>query len=172
MSYDPNKDLAPVFFYVKSPFVLVVKSGGADEFGAELIKYAKERDPDDLQHAGRRLLAASVDGIHGATSGPQVHPVPYRSSPQAIGDIAAGDIDVGFAEAGRLAVDPRRQAARARRLVLDAPADVADVPPFAEAAGMPDFEAVSWHILSRRGPRRRSIDRLHREMRVIMRHPK
>ena len=47
-----------------------------------------------------------------------------------------------------------------------------DVPPFAEAANAPDFEAVSWHILFAPAATPKPIvERLHKEMRKIMADP-
>jgi tripartite-type tricarboxylate transporter receptor subunit TctC len=48
-------------------------------------------------------------------------------------------------------------------------ATVPDVPPFAEAANAPDFEAVSWHVLFAPSATPKDIvERLHREMTTIM----
>jgi tripartite-type tricarboxylate transporter receptor subunit TctC len=47
-----------------------------------------------------------------------------------------------------------------------------DVPPFSEASGATDFEAVSWHVLLAPGATPKAIiDRLHREMNKIMSAP-
>ena len=44
-----------------------------------------------------------------------------------------------------------------------------DVPSFAEASGIADFEAVSWHMLFARSQRPKEIvDRLHTEMTRII----
>jgi tripartite-type tricarboxylate transporter receptor subunit TctC len=46
------------------------------------------------------------------------------------------------------------------------------VPPFAEAANSPDFEAVSWHVLLAPAATPRDIvDRLHEEMKRILAAP-
>jgi len=46
------------------------------------------------------------------------------------------------------------------------------VPPFGEAAGAPDFEAVSWHILlAPVATPKEIVERLHQEMRRIMSAP-
>ena len=46
------------------------------------------------------------------------------------------------------------------------------VPPFAEAAGAPDWEAVSWHgLMAPTGTPKEIIDRLHGEMKRIMGTP-
>ncbi len=47
-----------------------------------------------------------------------------------------------------------------------------DVPPLAEAIGIADFEAVSWHVIfARRGTPGEVVDRLHGEMQRIMAMP-
>ena len=47
-----------------------------------------------------------------------------------------------------------------------------DVPPFAEAANAPDFEAVSWHMLFAPAATPKPIvEKLHAEMDKIMRDP-
>jgi putative tricarboxylic transport membrane protein len=174
MSYDPNKDLAPIFLYVKSPFVLVVNPALPIKSVPELITYAKDRTTPmsystpgagSSHHLGTEFMAQRF--------GLKFTHVPYRNSPQAIADIAAGHVDFGFAEAG--ASLPVIRDGKVRALAassLTRLPTLPEVPPFAEAAGTPDFEAVSWHILFAPGATPKEIiDRLHQEMRVIMSAP-
>ena len=83
--------------------------------------------------------------------------VPYRTTGQSVTDLAAGHVALGFVEAG--ASIPLIKEGKLRALAVSASARLPllpDVPPFSEAAGAPDFEAVSWHILLAPGsPRRR-----------------
>ena len=159
---------------MKSPFVLVVNPALPINSVPELIKYAKDSatpmtystpGAGSSQHLSMEYMAQRFDL--------KFTHVPYRSSPQAIGDIAAGHINVGFAEAGAslpLIRDGKLRALAASSLTRLP--TLPDVPPFAEAAGMPDFEAVSWHILfAPAATPKEIIDRLHREMRVIMSAP-
>jgi tripartite-type tricarboxylate transporter receptor subunit TctC len=99
--------------------------------------------------------------------------VPYRSTPQSISDIAAGHVDVGFAEAG--ASLPLIRDGKLRAIAVSSSArlpTLPDVPPFGEAAGAPDFEAVSWHaLLGPAGTPKEIVDRLHNEMNRIMSAP-
>ncbi len=174
MSYDPNKDLSPVFFYVKSPFILVVNPALPIQSVPELIKYSRESanplsystpGAGSSQHLSMEFMAQrfALKFTH----------VPYRSSPQAIADIAAGHVNVGFAEAGAslpLIRDGKLRALAASSLTRLP--TLPEVPPFAEAAEAADFEAVSWHILfAPAATPKEIIDRLHREMRVIMSAP-
>jgi tripartite-type tricarboxylate transporter receptor subunit TctC len=99
--------------------------------------------------------------------------VPYRATPQSIQDIAAGHIAMGFAEAG--ASIPLIKEGKLRALAVSSLTRLPllpDVPPFAEAANAPGFEAVSWHMLLAPGKTPRDIvDRLHADMKRVMADP-
>ncbi len=174
LNYDPDKDLAPIYFYVKSPFVLVVNPALPIKSVPELIKYAKESaspmsystpGAGSSQHLSMEFMAQRF--------GLKITHVPYRSSPQSIADIAAGHVNLGFAEAG--ASLPLIREGKLRALAVSSSLrlpTLPEVPPFAEAAGAPDFEAVSWHILfAPAATPKEIIERLHQEMRRIMSAP-
>jgi putative tricarboxylic transport membrane protein len=174
MNYDPDKDFSPVYFYVKSPFVLVVNPALPINSVPELIKYAKDSatpmsystpGAGTSQHLSMEFMAQRF--------GLKMTHVPYRSSPQSIADIAAGHVNLGFAEAG--ASLPLIREGKLRALAASSSVrlpTLPDVPPFGEAAGAPDFEAVSWHILfAPAGTPKEVIDRLHQEMKRIMSAP-
>jgi putative tricarboxylic transport membrane protein len=174
MTYDPDKDFAPVYFYVKSPFVLVVNPALPIESVPELIKHAKDSatpmsystpGAGTSQHLSMEFMAQRF--------GLKMTHVPYRSSPQSIADIAAGHVDLGFAEAG--ASLPLIREGKLRALAASSSVrlpTLPEVPPFGEAAGAPDFEAVSWHILlAPAATPKEIVERLHQEMRRIMSAP-
>jgi tripartite-type tricarboxylate transporter receptor subunit TctC len=174
MTYDPDKDFAPVYFYVKSPFVLVVNPALPIESVPELIKHAKDSatpmsystpGAGTSQHLSMEFMAQRF--------GLKMTHVPYRSSPQSIADIAAGHVDLGFAEAG--ASLPLIREGKLRALAASSSVrlpTLLEVPPFGEAAGAPDFEAVSWHILlAPAATPKEIVERLHQEMRRIMSAP-
>ena len=99
--------------------------------------------------------------------------VPYRNTPQSIADIAAGHVQLGFAEAG--ASLPLIKDGKLRALAVSSSTrlpTLPDIPPFAEAANAPDFEAVSWHMLyAPAATPKEIVDKLHREMSRIMTAP-
>ena len=105
--------------------------------------------------------------------GLEITHVPYRSTPQSIQDIAAGHIALGWAEAG--ASIPLIKDGKLRALAVSSTTRLPllpDVPPLAEAAPAPGFEAVSWHMLLAPAKTPREIvDRLHDEMKKIMADP-
>jgi tripartite-type tricarboxylate transporter receptor subunit TctC len=99
--------------------------------------------------------------------------VPYRNTGQSVSDLAAGHVAAGFVEAG--ASIPLIKDGRLRALAVSASSRLPllpDVPPFSEAAGAADYEAVSWHVLLAPAKTPRPIvDRLHAEMNKIMSDP-
>jgi len=174
LPYDPIKDLIPVALYLQSPFVLVVDPALPVQSVSELIKYAKER-PGKLSYsssgtAGAPHLAAEM--LKQRFGLELVH-VPYKNTAQSITDIVAGHVQLAFAEAGasqRLIKDGKLRALAVSSLGRFS--TLPDVPPLAEAAAAPDFEAVSWHVLlARAGTPRDILQRLHDEMKRVMRLP-
>jgi len=99
--------------------------------------------------------------------------VPYRNSPQSIADVAAGHVTASVAEAG--ASLPLIKDGKLRALAVTSAtrfATLPDVPPLAEAVGVPDLEAVSWHVIfARHDTPREIVDRLNGEMKRIMAAP-
>jgi tripartite-type tricarboxylate transporter receptor subunit TctC len=179
INYNPVKDFVPISFYVKSPMILVVNPDLPAKNVPELIKLAKE----SLAKQGGKPLTYSSPGAGVAQHlsmeymkkrfGLDITHVPYKNTPQSITDIAAGHVNLGFAEAG--ASLPLIRDGKLRALAVSANSRIPslpDVPPFSEAASAPDFEAVSWHMLfAPAGTPQPIVDRLHTEMKKIMADP-
>ena len=171
--FNPLTDFVPISHYVKSPFVLIVTPSLPVKSTKELITYVKE-------HPG---LSYSTSGVGGAPHltgellkqrfGFDMAHVPYRNSPQSIADVAAGHIAASIAEAG--ASLPLIKDGKLRALAVTSATrfpTLPEVPTLAEAVGMPDLEAVSWHVLfARHDTPRAIVDRLHDEMARIMAPP-
>ncbi len=174
VTYDPDRDFIPVSLYVKSPFILVVNPDVPAKSIPELIKYLKDNQ-------GKLSYSSPGAGVAQHLSmeymknqfGLEITHVPYRSTPQSIQDIAAGHIPLGWAEAG--ASLPLIKDGKLRALAVSSTTRLPllpDVPPLAEAAPAPGFEAVSWHMLLAPAKTPREIvDRLHDEMKRIMADP-
>ena len=99
--------------------------------------------------------------------------VPYKNSPQSIVDVAAGHVQLAFAEAGasqRLIQDRRLRALAVSSLTRLS--TLPEVPTMAEASGRAAFEAVSWHaLLAPSGTPGAIVSRLHGEMTRIVKTP-
>jgi tripartite-type tricarboxylate transporter receptor subunit TctC len=96
--------------------------------------------------------------------------VPYRNTGQSLADIVAGHVKMSFAEAG--ATLPLIRDGKLRVLAVSASTRVPtlpEVPTFAEAASVPDFEVVSWHMLFAPSATPRDVVlRLNKDMNAIM----
>jgi tripartite-type tricarboxylate transporter receptor subunit TctC len=174
VNYDPDKDLAPIHFYVKSPFVLIVNPALPIHSVPELIKYAKESAaPMTYSSPGAGLLQHLAIEFMAQRFGLKMTHVPYRNSPQSITDIAGGHVQLGFAEAG-LSL-PLIRDGKVRALAVSSSTRLPTLPevaPFGEAASAPDFEAVSWHMLfAPAATPKEIVARLHQEMQRIMSAP-
>jgi tripartite-type tricarboxylate transporter receptor subunit TctC len=174
VTYDPERDFVPISLYVKSPFILVVNPDLPAKSVPELIAYVK-------QNQGKLSYSSPGAGVAQHLSmeymknqfGLEITHVPYRATPQSIQDIAAGHVVMGWAEAG--ASIPLIKEGKLRALAVSSATRLPllpDVPPFAEAAPAPGFEAVSWHMLLAPAKTPRDIvDRLHAEMKRALADP-
>jgi tripartite-type tricarboxylate transporter receptor subunit TctC len=174
INYDPNRDFIPISLYVKSPFILVTNPALPVRTVPELLKFAKQSNPPlnyasvgagGLQHLSMEFTKARF--------GLEMTHVPYRSTGQSVTDLAAGHVALGFVEAG--ASIPLIKDGRLRALAVSSSTRLPllpDVPPFSEASGAADYEAVSWHVLLAPAKTPKEIvDRLHDEMKKIMSDP-
>jgi tripartite-type tricarboxylate transporter receptor subunit TctC len=173
INYNPA-DFVPIAYYVKSPFILILDPKLPPKTMPEFIKYAKEIKPP------LTYTTLGAGGIQHLTMeyakqrlGFDATQLAYKNTGQAVSDIAAGHASMGFSEAGAslpLIKDGRLRAlgvSSSNRLPL-----LPDVPPVAEAANVPDFETISWHVLLAPAKTPKDIvDRLHAEMKKIMSDP-
>jgi tripartite-type tricarboxylate transporter receptor subunit TctC len=174
LNYDPVNDFVPISLYVKSPFILVVNPQIPVNSVPELIKHIKDsKTPLTYSSPGAGTALHLSAEYMKQRFGVDITHVPYKSSPQAVADIAAGHVAMAFAEAG--ASLPLIKDGKLRALAVSAQSrlpSLPEVPPFAEAANAPDFEAVSWHVLlAPAATPKEIVQRLHTEMKAIMSNP-
>jgi tripartite-type tricarboxylate transporter receptor subunit TctC len=151
MPYDPRKDLTPLALTVRTPFVLVVNPELPVHSVADLVKLAREK-PGQLSFGApgpatfHRLSAELFKNQFGLNF---IY-VPYKGTVPAVNDLAGGHIHFMFAD-----IPPALALIRAGRLrplgvtpAQRVPA-LSEVPPLAEA-GIPGFDATSWHTIATR----------------------
>jgi tripartite-type tricarboxylate transporter receptor subunit TctC len=174
INYNPETDFTPISLYVKSPLILVVNPNLPPKTAREFIAYAKQAKPPlsyvtvgagGFQHISMEFAKQRF--------GFEATHVPYRNTGQSVADLIAGHVHTGFVEAG--ASIPSIKEGKLRALAVSSATRLPllpEVPPFSEAAGAPDFEAVSWHALMVPSKTPKEIaDRLHAEMKRIMGDP-
>jgi tripartite-type tricarboxylate transporter receptor subunit TctC len=174
VNYDPANDFVPIALYAKSPSVLLVHPSVPAKSLRELVEYAKVSNPTleysspgigSPHHLTMELLKKhfEMDLVH----------VPYRSSTQAMIDMIAGHVKIGFGEVA--ASLPLVQAGQLRALVVSTSQrlpSMPDTPTIAEAADLPGFETVSWHMMFAPGGTPAAIiELLHNEMLRITSSP-
>jgi tripartite-type tricarboxylate transporter receptor subunit TctC len=174
MNYNPEADFTPISLYVKSPLILVVNPNIPAKDVKEYIAYAKQaKPPMDYVSVGAGGFQHIAMEFAKQRFGFEANHVPYRNTGQSVTDIIAGHVQTGFVEAG--ASIPAIKDGKLRALAVSSATRLPllpEVPPFAEAAGAPDFEAVSWHALMVPSKTPKDIvDRLHAEMKKIMSDP-
>jgi tripartite-type tricarboxylate transporter receptor subunit TctC len=174
MNYNPETDFTPICLYVKSPLILVVNPKLPVNNVKEFIAYAKKANPP-LKYASVGAGAFQHISMEFAKQrfGFEATHVPYRQTGQSVADLIAGHIDTGFVEAGASIPAIRDGKLRALAVSSTTPLPLLpEVPPFSQASGAADFEAVSWHALMVPSKTPKDIvDRLHAEMKKIMGDP-
>ena len=167
LNYDAEKDFVPLALYAKSPFVLVINPAFGAGTMKEFIKKAQDSaNPVTYATTGAGTLQYLTMETLKRDHNFQASHVPYRSPPQIVTDVVGGHITSSISETGAalsLIVEGKLKALGITAATPH-PA-LPQVPPMAEAMGLPGFEAVSWHVLMAPAATPRPIvERLHGEM--------
>jgi len=173
LPYQPLKDLVPVALLSASPFFLVVGSRAPVKSVTELVALAKQKPnelnygssgPDSMHHLSTELFLSMT--------GTQMTHVPYKSTPQAMNDLLAGQIQVLFGDS--TSIVPLIQQGQVRALAVSTSyrADaVPEVPTVAEA-GVAGFDTASWQMIVAPAKTPRDVVMLlNREVRAIFSDP-
>ncbi|MBL8673353.1 MAG: tripartite tricarboxylate transporter substrate binding protein, partial [Rhodospirillales bacterium] len=142
LSYDPAKDFAPIARVVMGVNCLVVNPGLPVKTTAELIAYAKA-NPGKLNYAeasaSQRLSAEQFNQLAGV----KIERVPYKASPQALGDVVAGQVQIMFPDLPQALAQVQAGKVRALGVTGAKRTGIApDIPALAEA--VPGYELVYW----------------------------
>jgi tripartite-type tricarboxylate transporter receptor subunit TctC len=146
MSYDPQKDLAPITNMLRVPLVLAVHPSVPAKNLQELIAYIKAQDGKAQwasagngtpQHMTGELFrtTAKLDMIH----------VPYKGSAPAITDLIGGHVPMMFDTT--IAIMPHIKAGKVKAIAVSGvqrSPQLPDVPTFAEG-GLPGVESYGWY---------------------------
>lgn len=97
LPYDPVKDLMPVVRFGLLPFVLLVNPSVPVKTVPELIDYAK-KNPGKLAYATPNSATLVGMETFKRAAGVDILQVPYKSSPQAMLDLVAGQVQVLIAD--------------------------------------------------------------------------
>jgi tripartite-type tricarboxylate transporter receptor subunit TctC len=169
LPYNPATDITPIIHHAYSPFILVGNPSLPVASVADLIKLAKAK-PGRLSYgsAGPGTAHHLFAEMFRTQTGITVTHVPYKSTLQPLGDVAAGHMHFMFTD-----LPPAQgliKEGKVRALGLSSKVRLAaapEIPPLTEA-GVPGFEALSWHmIVGPAGTPVHVVNKLHSELKAI-----
>lgn len=173
LPFDAVRDFRPIGTIASVPNILVVHPSVPAASVAELVALAKAK-PGQLNfasfgngtsnHLSGELLKseAGIDVVH----------IPYKSAPQAVADLVAGQVAFAFVNAP-LAL-PQVKAGKLRALAVTGARRSPNVPgvPTMIEAGMPGFVVESWYgLMAPAGTPDEIVQRLHREIVAALQRP-
>lgn len=172
LPYDPVRDFVPVALYTKVPFVLVVNPSLPINNVAELVRYSKGGGKLSYASTGTGAVPHLATELLKSALGIEMTHVPYRGAPPALTDVVAGHVQATFADPSL--TPPLLKDGKVRALGVSSLSRIGimpDLPPLAEA-GVPGFEAVSWHmVVAPAGTPPEAVEKLHAAFKAVGKLP-
>jgi tripartite-type tricarboxylate transporter receptor subunit TctC len=172
LPYDPDKQLVPVAFIGKAPFMLSVHPSVPASTLGELIAYLKA-NPGKLAIAteGPRSLGGMMTEYFMAVSGTQMVHVPHNGAAAGLTATMAGQTQVTLQSA--TATTPHARAGKLRPIAVTSGNPVPgfeNVPPLKATFG--DFEYVGWYMLyAPAGTPAEIVQRVNRDFDRVLKDP-
>lgn len=169
--YDSLKDFAPVSLIAAAPFALVTHPSFPASNAKEFVALVRANpDKYTFSSSGTGATAHLFSELFNSMAQLKARHVPYKGSAPAITDLIGGQIDytietvaalVSHVKSGRLKVYGVTTARRS--------GSMPDVPPLAEAAGIPGYDAAAWiGYVAPAGTPREVVSRLSAEVQKAM----
>jgi tripartite-type tricarboxylate transporter receptor subunit TctC len=166
LPYDPVKDFEPITLVARLPNVLIVNGQLGVNSVADLVALLR-KDP------GKRTFASSGAGtsthlageLFGDLIGVKLTHVPYKGTPPAMTDVAAGLVPFMFDQL--TAALPLVQSGKLRLLAVTTSKRISQAPelPTMVEAGVPGFEMSSWQaVFAPKGTPKPIVQRLNTEI--------
>jgi tripartite-type tricarboxylate transporter receptor subunit TctC len=173
LSYDAEKDFAPICIVVNTPLILVVRPQSGIKSVSELIALAKAQ-PGKLFYGSVGIGAAShvASELFNIMAGTKFQHVPYKgSAPASLGAIA-GEVTMYFGTGPEMTTHIKSGALRAIAISTSARSPAApDLPTVAES-GLPGFAVDVWFgLLAPAGTPRPIVDKVNRAVGVVLQNP-
>ena len=163
LTFDSQRDLAPVVLIAKSPVIIVARPGAAIKSLPELIAYAKA-NPGKLTAGfpGLGTLGQITGELLRQRAGADMTQVQYRGGSAIINDLIGGHVDIGMDSMAPYVPHIREGTLKALAIAgAKRWPELPDVPTVAEA-GLPGFEATVWYcLLAPAGTPAEAVDRIN-----------
>jgi tripartite-type tricarboxylate transporter receptor subunit TctC len=143
LPYDPIRDFAPVTLIGTASLLVLVHPSLPVRTVGELIAHAKA-NPGKLSFSSGSASSRVSGEMFKAMTGVDMVNVGYKGNPQAIADLAAGQVQVMFCDPSTAL--PHVQAGRVRAIATTGSARASAAPelPTVAESGVPGFEMVAW----------------------------
>jgi tripartite-type tricarboxylate transporter receptor subunit TctC len=170
LPYDPFNDFAPITTTTKTVSVLAVLADGGPESAKELIAKAKAA-PGKLNYGAGTITAQLMGYRFHKAAGIDIVYVPFKGTAETVNGLMTRSVDLIYG--ANVTVGPLIASGKVRalgKLDRDAPLDV---PPLADAAGLPGLEDMSvWlGLVAPKNTPKPIIDKLQQKVVQIMADP-
>ena len=148
VSYDPDKDFAPVSLLSKVPMAISVHPSIPVKSVQELINLAKSR-PGQLNYGSAGIgtnshITGELFNLLGQTA---IVPIHYKGGGPALAAVVSGEVQIAFSNVPQTV--RMVEAGRLRPLAVSGIKPSSALPnlPTVAASGLPGFEFVAWHVI-------------------------
>jgi tripartite-type tricarboxylate transporter receptor subunit TctC len=146
LPYDPLKDLAPISLVVQTPLLLVTHPALPVKSVKDLVTLARAKPGAlDSCSAGHGTTPHMALELFNITAGTKIAHVPYKGTGQALIDLMAGQVQMGFGNI--LAFLPHARSGRLKALATTGGKRTPAMPelPTVAESGVPGYETTTWH---------------------------
>ena len=146
LSYDPEKDFAPITMTTSYPYVVVVNPSLGVKTLQDLVALAR-RKPGELNYGTAGVGASNhlVTELFDSKAGIKMTHIPYRGTALAVADLIAGQVEVVFADPVSALSQVNAGTLIAIAVTSKERSPVAPNVPTISESGYPGFDAIAWH---------------------------
>lgn len=148
MSYDPERDLAPIGLIGKSALIIVAAMSTPVKDIKELLSYAKA-NPGRLNVGipGNGTIGHLTSELLQMTAGIKMTHVPYRGAAPILTDLLGGQIDISLGFVTGFLMQVKEGKIRPLAVTGSKRSDKLPAVPNLQESGFPGFEATAWYAL-------------------------
>jgi tripartite-type tricarboxylate transporter receptor subunit TctC len=173
LTYDPEKDFAPICVVVNTPFILVVRPQLPVHNVRELIAYGKANSGKVFYGSvGIGAMSHVASELFNIMAGTKFIHVPYKgSAPASLGAIT-GETTMYFGTGPEITSHIKSGSLRALAISTSTRSPVAPDLPTISESGLPGFAADVWFgLLAPAGTPRPIVDKVNRAVGVVLNTP-
>ena len=169
--YDPVADFAPITYLGDNTFFIVVHPSVPAKSIAELVAHAKA-NPKAINYPAPNTYALVATALFAASNGILMHPVPYKSEPDAMPDLLSGRVHMMFGTSTSVGAHVKEGKLRVLATTLNERSPLMpDVPSFPET-GQGKLPIGPWFgLVAPAGLPREIVTRMNKEMVAALAKP-